>query len=131
MPKWRQTHNTWHQDAFVALGDVAGTGTGDSGETGSGFLDLRLGSRESLALLGRDSSDGPDPTGIGVDNTATDSGALSQAELLSSLLAQSVANRLTGGQDQTVLAWNTAELLEIVLDNLLKTWNVSILTDRW
>jgi hypothetical protein len=55
-----------------------------------------------------------------IDDTASYSCSLYEAELLSSLLAQTLSDRLTGREDKSILSWNTPKLVKVVRDHVLK-----------
>jgi hypothetical protein len=55
-----------------------------------------------------------------INDTASYSCSLYEAELLSSLLAQTLSNWLTGSENKSVLSWNTSKLVKVVRDHVLE-----------
>jgi hypothetical protein len=55
-----------------------------------------------------------------VNDRTTDRRALDKAEVCGCLLVQSLPHRLASTEHQAVLAWDTAKLLKVVLDQVLE-----------
>lgn len=53
-----------------------------------------------------------------VNDTASDGNTFHQAQLFRRLFRKSLTNRLTGSEDETVLAGDATELSKVVLDHV-------------
>lgn len=134
-------YHTGDKDTLLALGDMTRAGPGNGREASRAVLEGWLLGR-GLALGRRRGCDRTDPASVAgpmsaglriifflprnrmrsrVDDAASDRGALLEAEIRGSLLAQTLADRLSGREDQAVLARDAAELLKVVLDHIAET----------